>query len=82
MALAQYRVRAYEDNYEVMDERVHLVALDLGDARGLAMARAELDDVHARLARALKLRTEDARASLRLSVHEYPSGMYVMDWVA
>lgn len=82
MALSQYRVRAYEDNYEVMDDRVHLVALDLDDARGLLMARAELDDLHARLARALMLRSENARARLRLSVHEYPSGAYVMDWVA
>ena len=82
MALAQYRLRFYEDdNYEVEDARVYLIALDLDSARGLAIAESELS--RARLTFALR-RGLDARAAerARVSVYTHPEGAYVMDSLA
>jgi hypothetical protein len=85
MALEQYRVLAYVGGYEEFADRVHLVPLDLSSAWGLMKARAELGDMHERLSRALKLKTDDERARLTLRVYEHTlarKGKYVMDWVA
>jgi hypothetical protein len=82
MAMQTYRIRAYEDdNYEIDDERVYLMALDLESARGVALARIELESARAAIARRRGL---DERASerLRLAVHEQHSGAYVMDAIA
>lgn len=82
MALAQYRLRFYEDdNYEVHDKRVYLIALDLDSARGLAIAESELNRARLSIARGRGL---DARAAerSRVSVHTHPEGAYVMDALA
>ena len=82
MALAQYRLRFYEDdNYEVHDDRAYLLSLDLDSARGLAIAESELQRARLTFARRREL---DARATerVRVSVHTHPEGAYVMDALA
>ena len=82
MALQQYRLRFYEDdNYEVEDARVLLIALDLDGARGLAIAQSELERARLTFARRRGL---DARAAerVRVSVYTHPDGAYVMDALA
>jgi hypothetical protein len=82
MALAQYRIRIYEDdNYEVEPDRVYLLALDLDSARGLLHARADLAEVRAAYARFRKL-DERAAERVRVSVYTHPEGAYVMDALA
>jgi hypothetical protein len=82
MALAQYRLRFYEDdNYEVEDDRVHLIALDLGTPIGLAYARTDLTAVRASVARRRGL-DERATERVRVSVYTHPEGAYVMDALA
>lgn len=78
--LKSYRVRAYEDdNYEVLTDRVHLIALDLDTPIGLANARVELEGLRAVIVRALKTPLD----RVRLSVHDrdQDGGAYVMDWI-
>lgn len=82
MALETYRLRFYEDdNYEIESDRVHLLALDLDSARGLAFARADLAEVRASVARRRKL-DESAAERVRVSVYTHPDGAYVMDALA
>jgi hypothetical protein len=82
MALAQYRIRIYEDdNYEIESDRVHLLALDLDNARGLLHARVDLAEVRASVARRRQL-DESAAERVRVSVYTHPEGAYVMDALA
>lgn len=79
MALAQYRLRFYEDDsYEVEDDRVYLIALDLDSARGLAIAESELNRARLSFARRRGL-DERATERVRVSVYTHPEGAYVMD---
>ena len=82
MALAQYRLRFYEDdNYEIESDRVHLLALDLDTGMGLAYARTDLTAVRASVARRREL-DESAAERVRVSVYTHPEGAYVMDALA
>ena len=82
MALAQYRLRFYEDDsYEVEDDRVHLLALDLDTPIGLRCAKVDLDGARLSFARRREL-DESAAERVRVSVYTHPEGAYVMDALA
>jgi hypothetical protein len=76
----RYRLRAYDNNYEVFDDRNHLVTLDLETAAGLHAALVELEATRIALAAIIQL-DEQALRTFRLAVHTWPAGGYVMDWV-
>ena len=77
----RYRIRAYDDNYEVMPGRNHLAVLDLDTAVGLCAAERELEATRIALAALVDVR-ENALRTFRLVVHTWPGGAYVMDWSA
>lgn len=77
----RYRLRAYEDNYEVMADRVHLTVLDLDTAAGMQAAEVELETTRRALAHLVGVHGDDLR-KFRLVVHSWPDGEYAMDWSA
>jgi hypothetical protein len=82
MALETYRIRIYEnDNYEIEDERRHLLALDLDTPLGISLARVELAEVRASVARRRRF-DDNQRERLRVSVHDAITDEYVMDALA
>jgi hypothetical protein len=77
----RYRARAYDKNYEIQSDRVHLVVLDLDTPQGFRLAQFELESLRAGVARQQGLRGERA-LDVRLAIHSHPDGGYVMDWSA
>ena len=73
----RYRIRVYDDNYEIETDRVHLIALDIDTATGLRIAQAELEALRVRLAEYTKVELD----RLRLAVHSHPAGGYEMEWI-
>ncbi|XVU25838.1 hypothetical protein ACQPZJ_01900 [Actinoplanes sp. CA-054009] len=77
----RYRIRAYDDRYEVLADKIHIEWLDLDDYDGFKEARPILEGLRLTLAVLVGVR-EDDMDKFRLSVHTWPEGTYVMDWVA
>jgi hypothetical protein len=77
----RYRIRAYDNDYEVMPNRNHLTVLDLDSPHGMRAAERELEAIRIALAALVDV-GEEALHTFRLAVHAWPDGAYVMDWSA
>jgi hypothetical protein len=76
----RYRIRAYDDNYEVQPDSTHLAVLDLDTPAGLRAAQVELEALRLALA-AISDLDQRLLPKFRLTVHNWPDGTYVMDWI-
>ncbi|MEU8821784.1 hypothetical protein [Actinoplanes sp. NPDC048796] len=76
----RYRVRAYDNDYEVLADKVHLEWLDLDAYGGFKEARTSLEALRRSLAFLVGVKDGDL-PTFRLAVHTWPDGQYVMDWV-
>ncbi len=75
--LRKWRIRAFEDDYEIMTDRALALALDLDDALGLASAQIDLESMR----HVVSARAHVPLASVRLSVCDERSGEIALDWL-
>ncbi len=75
--LKQWRIRAYEDDYEILTERTLLLALDLDNASGLACAQSDLESMRVMVS----MRTSCPLARLRLAVCDRTTDAIALDWL-
>jgi hypothetical protein len=77
---ARYRIRVHDNGYELFPDDVHLEWFNLDMAPGFAEARTTLDALRRTLA-VLAGVQEPIPPTFRLTVHTWPEGDYIMDWI-
>lgn len=75
----RYRIRVFEDNYELLADQNHLAWLDLESEAGFRRAQTELEALRRSLIELGEI-PQKRRHLVRLTVHSHPDGNYVMDW--
>lgn len=75
--LRKWRIRAYEDDYEIMADRTLMLALDLESASGLACAQSDLESMRVMVS----MRTSCPLARVRLAVCDASTDAIALDWL-
>lgn len=82
MPTRQYRIRVFDNGYELLGRQRYATALDLDTTEGLEHARSHLAWVRPRLvAAAVREDSTVQPERVRLVLHDWDTGEHVLDWM-